>query len=69
MLGQMSETFSMAESSTRMEGDFFSVAITIPLVAIRWTVRWRCKSKQGARKGEPDGKEKEVEVSFASFQR
>ena len=33
MFGQMSETFSIAESSTRIEADFFSVAITIPFVA------------------------------------
>lgn len=33
MLGQMTATRSMADSSTRIEGDFFSVAMTMPLVA------------------------------------
>lgn len=34
MLGQMSETFSRTESSTRGEGDFLEVARTMPLVAV-----------------------------------
>ena len=33
MLGQMGATFSIAEVSMRMEGAFFSVARTTPLVA------------------------------------
>lgn len=33
MLAQMVATFSSVESSTRLEAGFFSVAITIPLVA------------------------------------
>lgn len=35
ILGQISETFSMEESSMSGEDDFFSVAITMPLVAGR----------------------------------
>ena len=33
MFGQIMATFSIMESSIRMEGDFFSVAMTMPLVA------------------------------------
>jgi hypothetical protein len=33
MLAQIVATFSTVESSTRLDADFFSVAITIPLVA------------------------------------
>jgi hypothetical protein len=33
MLGQMGATFSKTEVSRRREGDFFSVASTIPLIA------------------------------------
>jgi hypothetical protein len=33
MFGQMTETLSTMDSSMRIEDDFFSVAITIPLVA------------------------------------
>lgn len=33
MFGQITEIFSNAESSTRIEGDFFSVRRTMPLVA------------------------------------
>ena len=33
MFGQMGATFSRTEVSRRREGDFFSVARTIPLVA------------------------------------
>jgi hypothetical protein len=42
MLGQMRDTFSMIESSTRGEGDFREVAKTIPLVAmiVTYNERW-----------------------------
>ena len=35
MLGQIVATFSMTESSIRIDDVFFSVAITMPFVAIR----------------------------------
>ena len=35
MFGQMTATFSMTESSMRMDEDFFSVAMTMPLDASR----------------------------------
>jgi hypothetical protein len=35
ILGQITATFSIIESSIRIEDDFFSVAITIPLDAER----------------------------------
>ena len=40
MFGQMTETLSSIEESISNEEDFFSVAITIPLVA----VKVRCKA-------------------------
>jgi len=35
MLGHMTATFSSIESSIKIDDDFFSVAITIPLDALR----------------------------------
>jgi len=34
MLGQMTETLSIIDESMSSDDDFFSVAITIPLVAV-----------------------------------